>query len=341
MPFANAVNSSNTDYEVVSGVLQDANRTRLRGQYSENIGISLSGTTLTVQGGDGNSLSSTNPGYINFQSLANPGRQLKLAVTANQSFTQAQLGNNLFGVTTGVNITVDMPFYLYAVVNGNNGQNAIAFMISRIPHRTSSPVAGNIGQSGNTNASTQGSMFSLTAITAADYASSPCICIGSFRMRYSSSLWSPQTLLVSDGVGQYQEGIQFAQAISQFGAASGKYFLDNGGTAPADSSTTTGYYIDRMGLIRSKLVFPSVTSAGVGSVNAVQALPYVADGSTVGGGYFLAGGNYSVCNCLAATLGSNMTLVQVSNLGNGLLQNVNFGAGARYDVQVIYNIAIV
>lgn len=282
MTFNNAVNGSNTDFELSSGRFQFANRTRLRGGYSEDIGIALSGTTLTVQGGDGNALSSTNPGYINLQSLANPGRQLKFSVTANQSFTQAGLGNNLFGVTTGVNITVDMPFYLYAVSNANNGENTIAFMISRIPHRTIAPLAANIGQSGNTNATTQGSFFSLATITAADYASAPCICIGSFRMRYASSLWTVQTINNGDGVGQYQEGINFSFPSGQFGAATGKYFLNNGGTAPDAVAKSYFYFISKNGKIDYWVGLNPITTAGVGAVALKLAVPLQSIGTTIG-----------------------------------------------------------
>jgi hypothetical protein len=247
-----------------------------------NVGIAFSGTTFTVQSEGGTAMSSTNPGFIALQSLANPGQIKRYSVTANQTFTQAGLGNNLFGVTTAVNITVDIPFYLYAVSNANNGENAIAFMISRVPHRTIAPVAGNIGQSGNTLASTQGSFFSLATITAADYASSPCLCIGSFRMRYSSSLWTVQTINNSDGIAQYQEGIQFSFPRGQFGAASGKYFLNNTGTAPDQTTGASVYFINKTGFCMVALAFPVVDVAGVGAVALDWALPFTALNGGIG-----------------------------------------------------------
>lgn len=337
MTFANSINSSNNDFELSSGTVQFANRTRLHGGDSENLGISYSGTTFTVRGGDGNAISATNPAYVNLQSLATPGNQLKFKLTANQSFTQAQLGNNLFGYTTAVNITVDVPFYLYAVSNANNGENAIAFMISRVPHRTSSPAAAKIAQSGNTNATTQGSMFSLSAITAADYASAPCLCIGSFRMRYAASLWTVQTLLVSDGIGLYQEGVQFQFPISQLGAATGKYFRDNGGTAPHDSAGSTGYYVYKNGTCRAKLVFPSITTGGVGAVTSQQMLPYVCDGNTIGTG-LLASGGYAVTTNTGVTNQPYQTFFFTTDVTTGIVQNVNLGAGASVDNQSIFEI---
>ena len=112
MTFNNASNSSNTDFELSSGRFQFANRVRLDGGYAENIGIAYSGGTFTVQGADGNALSSTNPGYINLQSTT-AGRQIKIAVTSNQTFTDGSSGtidNQRFGLTTGVNASVDIPF---------------------------------------------------------------------------------------------------------------------------------------------------------------------------------------------------------------------------------------
>ncbi len=302
-----------------------------------NLGIAFSGTTLTVQSEGGTSMSSTNPGFVALQSLVNPGRIKRYSITANQTFTQAGLGNNLFGLTTAIDTTVDIPFFLYAVSNSNNGENAIAFMISRIPHLTLSPVAANIGQSGNTNATTQGSMFSLATITAADYASSPCLCVGSFRMRYASSLWTVQALSATDGLGAYQEGILFSFPISQFGAASGKVFANNGGTAPHDTAYVYQYYVQKNGFCIPKIAFPSVTTAGVGAVNAVQVLPLAADGATIGNGNFSSAGTIAAV-IVAAANNSNLAnqLSQDSNLGSGFLTNANFTIAALYGTQCIY-----
>lgn len=279
MPLGNSVNipAIGPISSTATGVYSSSYNKFYQPGYA-NIGISQSsGTTFTVLAEDGTSLSSTNPGYIALQSFANPGQVKRFTVTANQSFTQTGLGNSLFGITTGVNWLNDMPFYLYAVSNANNGENAITFMISRIPHRTVAPAATNIGQSGNTLASTQGSFFALATITAADYAGAPCLCIGSFRMQYTGATtkWTIQTLVNSDGIGQYNDGLNiFTLPAGQNGAQSGKHFTANGGTAPAWTSESGIYTIKRDGTV--KYLFANngaISVSGVGSVILTAVIP--------------------------------------------------------------------
>ncbi len=304
-----------------------------------NIGISLSGTTFTVQSENATAFSSTNPGFIALQSLANPGQIKRYSITANQSFTQAQLGNNLFGVTTGVSWAQDVPFYLYAVSNANNGENTIAFMISRVPNRSVAPLAANIGQSGNTNATTQGSFFSLSAITAADYASSPCLCIGSFRMRYASSLWTVQTLNNSDGIGKYQFGVQFTMPTGQVGAASGKYFKNNGGTAPGFTTNNFVYYInDLSGFFNIYCGFGNSNVAGVGAVLALLASPYAIGTGVFGTGY--SGATGGIANILIPSNNDGTNSIFFGGSGGGFLTNAAITTGIDIFAFTNINMAI-
>lgn len=239
-----------------------------------NIGISQSaGTTFTVLSEAGTAFSSTNPGFVALQSKT-AGQIKRYSVTANQSFTQAQLGNNLFGITTAVNWAQDVPFYLYAVCDDT--ESSIAFMISRVPQRIVSPAAANIAQSGNTNATTQGSFFSLSAITAADYEANPCICLGSFRMQYTgggTDLWTIQTLANNDGVGKFNDTTIFTYPISQNGAAASTYFLANGGTAPIFTTNTAVYTIGRDGLVTYLYNGETISTNGVGAVTFRPVIP--------------------------------------------------------------------
>jgi len=306
-----------------------------------NLGISQSaGTTFNVTSASGAALSSTNAANVSLQSLSNPGRILNFTVTANQSFTQAGLGNSLFGLTSGVNETEDIPFFLYAVSNAANGENTIAFMISRVPHRTISPVAGNIGQSGNTLSSTQGSFFSLRTITAADYASSPCLCLGSFRMRYSSSLWTIQTINNGDGIGEYNDSTQFTFPRGHFGAATGKIFANNGGTAPDQTTGAMTYFIKKDGSVVSQLAFDSTDVAGAGAVNTQLALPLVsAVGATALTGFMILGAAPTAPYALIASLqnGSSLTaIIYTTGTGDGILQNAAIATTTAIVLQVAY-----
>ena len=289
MTFYNAINSSNNDFELSSGTLQFANRVRLNGGYAENIGIGLSAGTFSIQGADGNALSATNPGYINLPSKSVPGKQLKIAVTANQTFIDdagaSTIVGNLFGLTTGIAFAQDVPFWIYAVLN--DSENAISFMISRYSGTTTSPASANIGKTGSAVADTQGSFFALGNPTVTDYDANPCINIGSIRMRMSASDdWTVQTLGNGDGIGKFQFGVAFAMATGQFGAASGKYFKDNGGTAPAFTTTSFNYFFsDLSGFFKYYFEGTNVSTDGVSAVTLQLALPYIIGGGVHGTGY--------------------------------------------------------
>lgn len=252
-----------------------------------NLGISqTSGTTFTVNSANGTALSATNLAYVTLQSLANPGRQITYTITANQSYTQANISGNTWGITSGVNWANDMPFYLYAVSNAANGENTIAFAISRIPNLTISPVAGKLAKQGSAVATTQGSMYLLPNVTVADYASSPCLCIGSFRMTYAAAgtTWTISTLNNSDGIGEFNESTAFTFPTGQNGNASGSFFTANGGTAPIWDMQTVGYYIERNGWTSYIFNSPSgavITTAGVGAVALQPALHLAYKGNSL------------------------------------------------------------
>lgn len=304
MVFNNGDNSSNTDFELSTGTLQFANRTRLLGGYSENIGIAYNaGTgTFTVQGGDGNSLSATNPGYINIQSKTTPGKQIKIAITANQTFIDdngsSQIIGNLFGATTGIAITNDIPFFIYAVLNDN--ENAIAFMISRYPNTRTSPASAKIGKNGSAVASTQGSFFSLANITVTDYDTNPCLSIGSFRMTMSNlNDWTVSTLTFSDGIGCFQESTSFTWGSGLWGAGSGRYFKNSGGanSAPIFSSNLFSYFIDMNNFFKCYAVFNNCTTAGTLGGNLQFAQAFALDGAAIGVGTLRNGSSALFVGC--------------------------------------------
>lgn len=321
------------------------NRVRLRGGYSENIGISYSAGTFTVLGGDGNALSSTNPGYINLQSKVTPGKQIRVAVTANQTFTDGSAGtidNQRFGLTTGVNASVDIPFYLYAVVDDTD--SSIAFMVTRVPHFATSPASAKIGKSGSVVNNSQSDMFSLANITVTSYDSNPCLCIGSFRMQFvgATDSWTVQTLSNSDGVGEFNEATTFSFPRGQYGAATGKCFANNGGTAPDQTTGGYTYFIQKNGFCSAGIAFPSVDVAGAGAVAAVQVLPIAAIGGIVLYGTFIAGGTVAIAHGQCGSVNSYLvnSITQTSNVGNGTLTNANFSLTSSWGATFYYTISL-
>lgn len=216
-----------------------------------NLGISYSSPTFTINDSQGSDLSSSNPGYITLPSKANPGQLVTIPITANETFDDASgtsdIIGNLFGFTTSVAITVDVPFFIYAVVNDD--EDDIQFMISRIPGIAISPPAADIGAPDDAVADQQNDFWSLSNINETLYDQNPCICIGGFRMRMDGSDdWTVQALSNGDakgpldGIGSYFTGFPFEIPLGQFGADSGTLCLPNGGTCAVFSTVKQNSY---------------------------------------------------------------------------------------------------
>lgn len=303
-----------------------------------NLGITYSGGTFTVNGFDGTALSSTNPGYVTLQSKVTPGRMVTIAVTANQTFTDGSAGttdNARFGVTTGVNWTSDMPFYLYGVID--DADSAIAFMISRLPGRANSPPAAQISKTGAIVNVSQGDFFSLADVTIASYDSNPCLCLGSFRMQFvgATDSWTVQTLsALTDGIGNFSEQTGFSFVVGQNGATAAKFMIDNGGTAPAWSTQVYQYYLSRSGLITLAMEFNGDGGTdGAGAVAAQFVLPLrarlaAASNVGIGCGYILSSVLTAGRPVVLTSAGSANNFVNLY-YGNTFVLNSDFGNGNR------------
>ena len=173
------------------------------GQWHVNLGLTYSAGTLTVSGSNGTALSSTNPAFVKFRSIANPGQNISVSVEANQNFIDdagaSEIIGNLFGTSTGHASDDDITFTLYAVMHDD--ANAVAFMISRDGKALVSPAVGLIGAPDDAVADTFGSFFSLDNIDETKYDTNPCVRVGKFRMQKSTlDDWTVQTLGNQDGI---------------------------------------------------------------------------------------------------------------------------------------------
>lgn len=278
MTFQGPNNPSNIHFQNTSGTQEVADRLR---QYpigtTLNLGITYSASTFSVTASDGTALSSTNPGYVVLASKTNPGQKKIFTVTANQGFIDAtgasEIIGNLFGLTTGRAAPEVIPFFLYAV--SADDESTIAFMISRIPHRSQAPLVGAIGAPDDAVADTQGSFWSLDNIDETLYDENPCASLGSFRMTMSAADdWTVALMHNGDGIGNFHEYFDFAVNRGHFGAAANKYFYDNGGTAPDDSTGSYTYTISRNGVCHAGLDFENIDTAGLGAVQVDIANPY-------------------------------------------------------------------
>ena len=244
-----------------------------------NLGFSTDGTTFTVHGVDGTALSADNPGYVRLQSQSTSGQKVLYKITANQSFDDStgtsDIIGNTFGTTAGVQWAPIMPFYLYAVAN--DAEDAISFMLCRQPHFVQSPASGNIGTPASAIADSEDSFWALSSITTTDYDSNPCLNLGAFAMSKNASDDWNVTTGIRTGIGYYLEELEFIMPSNQNGAASGEYWLDNGGTAPVFSSNDLVYYVKKMGEVNYAYEFSTVTNTPAGAVSARLPLPMAAD----------------------------------------------------------------
>ncbi|MHA1170302.1 MAG: hypothetical protein ACTSRU_20945, partial [Candidatus Hodarchaeales archaeon] len=248
-------------------------------------GVSGNPTISAVHGYDGAALSASNTGVVALQSKSNPGQVAVIEITANQNFqddahASSEIIGNLFGLTTGVATTVDIPVFLYACVN--DAEDAITFGISRVPHREVAPATADIGTPSSATADEQVSVFLFDSVTITDYDENPVLLIGSFRMRMSNSDdWTVQTLSTKDGVGQFQENVLFQTPEGQFGADSGTRVFSNGGTAPNPlNNDDNNYIINKNGMVILSAHMQMNTANGAGAVAAQWLSPFYAEEST-------------------------------------------------------------
>jgi hypothetical protein len=245
----------------------------------QNLGITATASTFTVCSANGTALSSTNQGFVTLQDKNNPGLLKSYAITANQTFTYGtggSISNNRFGFTVDIDYAQDFPFWLYAV--SNDAENAINFMVARVPHANVSPASASIGKSGSVVNVGQGDFFALGNPTVTDYDGNPCMNIGSFRMRKSgttNNYWDVQSLSTTDGINNFQEGIQFQVPTGAFGNVSGKYFNSTAGTEPSSATQEMSFWLTRTGLISLNFVLWNISTAGTsGLVSLQQRIPY-------------------------------------------------------------------
>ena len=320
--------------QLTAGAFDGAYSVGVSGGWVSNLGITYASNTLSVTGATA-ALSAANPGYVIMQDKSSPGLLKKYTVIANQGFLDdtgaSEIIGNRFGLITGVAYAEDIPFFIYAVTN--DAETEIAFMCSRVPSKTTSPVVANIGDPSAATADEQYAFFSFDDITEADYESNPCVCIGSFRMRMSASDdWTVQALSINDGIGLFNETTAFSYPSGVFENATGTYLKDNGGTAPFFTDNFYKYTIDRTGTFKYYFVSDKDGGTdGAGAVNSIMMLPYrmVTLGSNIHipvGSVISAGGTDGLLTFQGSNGSNQMILLNSASIA---LTNSNFSAGNR------------
>lgn len=292
-----------------------------------NLGLTYSSSTLSVAGADGSALSSSNPGYVTLPSAVTPGTLITHEITSNVGFIDdtgaSEIIGNLFGLTTSIAHAEPIPFCLYAVVDSTDSN--IAFMCSRTFGYSQTPTVASIGDPSSAVADVTRAMWSFDDITEANFAQQPCLAIGSFRMTMSASDdWTVQALNDGDGIGRFQENVQFTVSTGQFGAASGSYFQANGGTAPIFSTQEMVYTIHESGTFDLYFQVDAASTPGAGAVASLIGLPYQP---------FLANTSM-VCTCAYGQYYSNTATPSAA-----MFVQYNPAAANSYTL-VIYNSAV-
>jgi hypothetical protein len=262
------------------------------------------------------------------QSKGTPGKLVTIAVTANQTFTDGSSGsidNARFGVTTAVNWSNDMLFFLYAVMDDTEA--LIAFMIGRKHYRTASPASTSISKSGSIINVDENDWYSLASVTLTSYDSNPAIMLGSFRMTFAGATdsYTVTALDTTDGIGRFQQLTRFSMPAAQLGTTTGKYFLANGGTAPRFISQESYYFMRADGWINYTFIGGAADIAGAGAVALTPAIPFLStnlNGSHImGSGYIIQGGIADFIAFVPGTTSQNTLVPYVGPTASGASLN--------------------
>lgn len=313
------------------------------GQPLQNLGITWDGNspaTISITSADGSALSMSNSGFLSFTSNVldiQIGLVANYTITANQSFTDSSTGDIAgmrFGATTGVNWSEYCPFYIYAV--SKNDDSDCVFMFSRIPGRSTSPSAGDIGKAGAIVNNGDGDFFCMANVTVSDYAGTSCICIGSFTMQFDGATDSWTYTLPNNGydfgIGVYGENTQYNFPVGQNGANADLHFLTTG-TFPDTAQKLARYFLDRFGNLTYNINYAGFNAPGVGTdeIFSISPLRNRSD-------YFASTGFYKEDNGTASTFigiqqnaGNNLAEVPISaSITNLLCSSFTAGGAGGY-----------
>lgn len=180
----------------------------------------------------------------------------------------------------------DRPYFLY-VISHDTASSDPAIGVSQCPCYFTSPAASAINVSGTINDNTQESMFLFeisdgaggwTTPTIANYDANPCVCIGSIRMQVTDTTnddQTIQTLVATDGIGRYQEGVAFIAAKGTVGTYAGFFAVDPG--SGGSITWTNGdcvYTIQRNGMVDMVSEWNTLTAASTNATTLIMSLPY-------------------------------------------------------------------
>lgn len=238
-----------------------------------NLGIALNAGVLSLVDEVGAAISATSPALVKFNSKTTPGTIKTIVLTsAPVGLTEANLTSATFGTTAAIAWADAMPFFIYAVLNSSAGvspETAVSFFCSRNPCAQVTPATV-YKPSTVASVTSQADFFGFDdAVTSADYASSPCVRVGSFRMvKSGGDAWTVQTLGsgtggIGDGIGNYNENTYWQFPVNQNGADALSFF-STAGTSPQFSTGSYAYQLGNDGSVDVLMSFTTVSVDGAG-----------------------------------------------------------------------------
>ncbi len=252
------------------------------GQTS-NCKLSISGSTLSVVGLDGNALSASNPCRVGLNDGTIASFTSPVSVTFGAS---SDTDGNLFGISEA-NWANALTMKLGVITDGSNSY----FTISRPPLYVSDSSSSNLCQKGDTNCDAQGSaMILTTGLTLSNWISKPITQVGYFDATYATSgySWTFSTPAPAGFNFEYKK-LKRVFPTGQMGAATGKFF--DSANAPTwaspnlivyqyqedtDGHVVVEFYTDQAGNCTNGsdgnvlyLVFPFVTNEQAGAAGFV------------------------------------------------------------------------
>lgn len=296
-----------------------------------NCGMSVSGSTFTISGYDGTSLSSTNPCVIAVKSNT-AGRVALARFTSDVTFTfgsSSDTDGNLFGITDA-NWSNTMPFFIGVIYDGSTPY----FTISRVPHVVSGSASADLCQKGDTDCDAQADVMILSSgLTLSSFTSLPITQVGWFDMTYATSggAWT-SAITSKNGFNDNFETVKFTFPTGQKAAATGTFILNNGGTAPIFSENYYFYWINSSGMVTVSLYLDGDAGTdGSGAVVSYLATPYLVANTNI-----IISTNSFLYNYVATSglgmfqLAGNDDRVLLYTNGTNALINSNFSNGSRH-----------
>lgn len=311
--------------------------------WVSNIGFSLSAGVFTITAADGTALSQNNPGWVTLPSALNAGQMVSLKITAPQYFhdnnyASTDFSGIIFNTNSGVAWNADMPLFIYAI-NADDTNANLLFGFSAYQKMS---VTYSIGCIGKGFSSGTDSIYDICCFTSSDpsvsHGNKPCLRIGTVTgIKSSTGKWTLTLSPMVHGVGKFpwnsgynddtaESLTTFTVPTGQWGNTTGKYFLDNGGTAPVFTTSEIRYSVNEDGTFTYEMNFNGDGGAdGAGAVEFIMGSP---DGQTPTGTIFPVmltyGATTALCYCRSVS--GQLKFYTAAGVA---ITNAGFTAGAR------------